>query len=1231
MKKTIQILVLTAVGFVVGAPLQFEEQFKAPPMSARPHTWWHWMGGNVTKEGIAKDLQEMKKVGLAGATIFDIGSVQGPVVYASPQWLDLVQFAVEEADRLGLEIVLSNGAGFSSSGGPWIDPEHAMQVLTWSEKSVQGPVRFSGSLPQPSTCRDFYRDVAVIAVSNRYAGTSIREAAPQGTASAPECEPSKTVDGDLTSWTALPVPTDEQPQYIQFDFGEPYAAQWLTLRLRECWFGFDGELQASDDGEDFRLVKAFDARPTGTAVSISSFGFDATEARFWRIVFLRSQNTHLGTLRPVEIAEVELDHTVRVNDWCDKAGFVRGSFSEDSPAANGRKGNYRDATIDLTSHMQPDGTLDWDVPSGNWTILRIGATLTGAENHPAPKGGGGLECDKLCRDAFELHWNHTMGPVIDRVGALAGKTLTGVLVDSYEVGCQNWTPDFREEFSRRRGYDPFLYLPSMTGRVTGRAELTDRFLWDVRRTLADLFRDNYYGFIAELAHRHGMQFLTEGFGVANFNNLAANGVSDMPMGVFWSEEDRPINQHTKVSASSAHTYGHRIIGAEAYTTQNGDWRDYPYSLKSRGDTAFCRGINRYYFHTFAHQPWPNRRPGMTMGPHGLQFQWTQTWWEQAPAWIDYISRCQFMLQQGVYVADVCFYAGENSPSDGVIWNSGLPDGYQYDSCDPHVLLERMTVKDGRIVLPDGMSYRLLVLPNSKTMTPVVVRQINRLVRSGATVIGSKPLVSPSLQDYPQCDAQVRETADALWGACDGKSVKHVRVGDGQIFWNKPVQEVLNECAIEPDLLIDSPDEVFRSNWIHRRDGDTDIYFIANPGKKFSAIQCSFRGDGRSPEIWHPDTGEIEPVSVYKVGQGRTEVSLALAPCESVFVVFRNPIDASDRIVRVEREGKDALCLSERTFGELMVLNAVYGKLDNAELQADVTEALRRKILDNALNVQVNNRLAGHDPARGSAKQLRVQYGFGGTVYTNITAENRQLILPKPVSGGCWPMAELISQSGNSEKSLLVYEPGKYRLTYSSGNSDMVRVGGVPETFLIKGAWDVAFKTGWDVLKKAEFDRLVSWTDRPESKIRYFSGTAVYTKTIDIPADMVMPNHELFLDLGNVVCLAEVTLNGHDLGVLWKPPFRLNVTNALKPGPNRLEIRVTNNWINRLIGDEQNDDGVWWQGKVPRIPSWHNSELTYPPGRQTWVAHRNWSAETALQESGLLGPVEIRSALKTIIR
>jgi len=722
--------------------------------------------------------------------------------------------------------------------------------------------------------------------------------------------------------------------------------------------------------------------------------------------------------------------------------------------------------LNLTDRLKPDGTLDWDAPNGDWMIVRIGYAPVGRLNGPCGREFAGLECDKLDASAVEHHFNQYAGRVADELKDLAGAGFHAVHVDSWEAGDTNFTPRFIDEFRKRRGYDPTPFLlVHGGGRIVDSPEVSDRFLWDVRRTIGDLLADNYYGKLTELCNKRGLKFQGEIAGAmvqATVDQLQAKGRCDVPMGEFQTfncvHGDLFTRWDAREAASGAHIHGKRIVGAEAFVCFD-NWTTDPHGLKGIGDLAFAMGINRFVFHTYAHDPWPSdeRVPGMTMGPFGVNFSRKDTWWGRpANAWIDYLRRSQFMLQQGLHVADILYFYGEGAPNTlppKKLIETPWPDEYSYDGIDAQTLLTRVTVKDRRLMLPDGMSYSVLVLKNDTCMTPRLLKRIKELVKAGATVIGPKPLASPSLSDYPQCDEDVKSLANELWGKIDGKNVTQNNYGQGRVICGPSVDEAMKKLGITRDLEFKRVEGVGTVDWIHRRTDDADIYFISNQEKisqhglshdglqisyagaesldahrDTAKLEIAFRVSGRQPELWDAVSGKIRDLPEFRQENDQTIVPITLPPVGSCFVVFRKPI-------------------------------------------------------------------AKTKP--------------GGT------AKN-------------FPALKTVAT--------------------------------------IEGPWNVQFDPKWGGPEKVTFEKLDDWTKRPESGIKHYSGRATYRKTFDAPPAARKSGQRVYLDLGTLHSIAEVRLNGQDLGLRWCPPWKVELTGVLKPTGNKLEIDIINVWANRIIGD-----------------------------------------------------------------
>lgn len=1092
--------------------------FLNPPDSSRPQTFWHWMNGNVTKEGITADLEAMMEAGIGGVFLFIVEGqvtesvpvyIGKPVRHLTPEWFAMIRHAAMECKRLGLKLSLMNCIGWSASGGPWVTPDKSMMRIAWSEKYFKGPGSIENPLPQPPCDYEnyqnltiiksqihesvppekrFYRDVAVLAY--RMDSSAARLAAhwpPKLMCTNPNENTANAVDGDGT--TTLVV---NAMGFLQFDFGEPVTVRGLEYLGGAC------ELQAlGNEGTNWHKVIDLPSPRAGSYPQ--TIPVSETKARRFRLYFKDG-----GSVNDIKLTGESI-----VNDYPSKASFH--SAWEDSKIAEDRIGSptpeWVPATIksknilNLTDRLKADGTLDWVAPEGEWMIVRIGFAPIGKLNGPSAREFVGLECDKLNADAVEYHFNQYAGRVADELKDLIGSGFHAVHVDSWEAGDLNFTPKFIEEFHKRRGYDPTpLLLVHGGGRVVDSPAISDRFLWDVRRTIGDLLADNYFGKMYDLCHKRGLKFQGEIAGVmvqTTVDQLQIKGRCDVPMGEFqmpnWLYGDNWARWDAREAASGANIYSKPIAAAEAFTGFD-RWMTDPYGMKGIGDLAYAMGINQLVFHTWALHPWADHAPGMTMGPFGVNFSRLNTWWGRpAKAYLDYLRRCQYMLQQGQFVADILYFYGEGAPNTmpaKSLIKPALPDGYSYDGCDAGTLLSRVGVKDGRLTLPNGLSYRVLVLKDDQHMTLELLTKIKDLVKAGVTVIGPKPQESLGLKNYPRCDEEVRKLANELWGNIDGKSSTERAYGKGRIIWGPSVGEVLKSMNIGADVEIGRNERNNSIEWIHRRTGDADIYFISNQQniiehgssqeiwdmrynsfednlleKDAAQIEVAFRVNGKQTELWDAVTGKRRELPEFRIENGRTIVPLSLAASGSCFIVFRRAISGQ----------------------------------------------------------------------------------------------------PKSAVDKNFPEVKKVAE--------------------------------------IDGPWTVSFDPKWGGPAQASFDKLEDWTERAEPGIKFYSGRATYRKTFDVN-EKIPAGKRVYLDLGALRSLAEVRLNGKDLGVLWCPPWRLEVTGLLKPTGNKLEIDIINVWANRVIGD----------ASLPK-----EKQVTW-----TSLSDTRWALkpEHKLIPSGLYGPVKL---------
>jgi len=1184
----------------VGAADELSEGFQSPPMSARPELFWDWMYDLVTEEGITHDLEAMKRAGFSGAMIMLIGDADtdfnpthkmpNPVRCMSPEFFAHWKFAAEEANRLGLTLISQCGPGWCHSGGPWITPEQAVQHLAYSEVSVTGPVSKSTfllqqSLSGPSSLGyhaalsdhdeikwvqvDLKQEVPIERivlqpldhVGLKGFGFPVRFKVEAAT------DPSFATSTPLLDRTAEDVPNPGTNPYVVD--GKGNKARYIRITATKLWkrpigekdycFGLD-RLQVISGGQDVAAKGKVSAKD-----SVEGFG--------WSVRGL------VGS-RIVPVGQLSLPPPGGV-DFANDVAVV--AFPK------GKKELQAGELVELTAHM-PGRAFSWDLPQGEWTLCRFGMKNANAWNRVAPPGGRGLECDKLSREANQAMFDGMVGRFIKDSPRLAGKSILGMEADSWEVGNPEWSANFRKEFQARRGYDPVPWLVGYKGGPQlGAKGLGARFQYDLALTQTDLFADNFFSYLTDVCAKHGMTFMTEGYH-GPFDPVRCDGRTARPMGEFWPSGDGI--ETLRWAASAATTYGRKMVGAESFTGRwsDGAWSIDPYAIKRIGDLAFCHGVNKMTLHGTALQPWGDKvKPGMPMGFWGTMFIPGQTWWEPGRVWVDYISRCQFMLQQGHSVADIlCIFPSLN-------WRDTMPTGlhklYNYDSCSEETLMQAK-VKDGRFVLPHSdAGYRVLLLPPmAGGASPEFLRKVLALVKAGGTVICSdRPTHAAGLQDYPACDREVEALTAELWGACDGKTVKENRCGQGWLRWiptgkeipdpeyhwvmehrpepqyyDRPVftrewseelRGVLRDMQVEPDVqtrTAGGPAQVLcgldntlcapRSNeaavaWIHRREGGRDIYFVASQVAEPMDAELTFRIGDKIPEIWNPETGKISASSVWRREAGRTVMPLKFTPFGSMFVVFRS--GKANAVQSVTHDGQAAP-------GELVW-------------------------------------------RRGKA--------------VGIEAD----------------------------------QPGTYELKLASGRTLKAKVRDVPTPITFTGAWQVKFPAGWGAPAESQMET-GSWSTNADAGIRYFSGTATYRREFDVPKDRLGSNFVNYLDLGKVKNLAEVTINGQSAGILWKPPFRLNVTGLLKPGSNRVEIKVTNLWVNRMVGDEQQPDDCEWNPPYTRcndatgqslkhIPDWVWTGGPRPQkGRYTFTTWKFYNRDTPLLESGLLGPVSLQTAV-----
>lgn len=566
--------------------------------------------------------------------------------------------------------------------------------------------------------------------------------------------------------------------------------------------------------------------------------------------------------------------------------------------------------IDLSANFNENGTLEWSVPEGKWLVYRVGCTLTGEKTHWSSPTGEGLEGDPLDPAAMESQFQHIAAILLKDAGPAAGRIFQAVEIDSWEIRLPNWTMKFLDDFRRYRGYDARPYLPALAGRTVGSAEISDRFLYDFRRTLGDCVAQNYYGQLTTLLQGSGVVQQSEAGGVCSPKVMSMDALENLgrcavPMGEFWQDsawrEKNDQNTNGKQTACASHLYGRRIAAAEAFASF-WHWVDSPATLKPTADRAFCEGFNQFVIYSTATHS-GDGTPG-TEFIAGTHFNRKVTWWDMVRPFNDYIAQCSHLLQQGMFAADVLFYNGDGCPNFVAPKHvdPSLGPGYDYDVCNTEILLTRLSVRKGRIVLPDGMSYRLMVLPDRKDMPLEVLQKLKELVAAGMVLIGPKPQQAPGLADYPARDRQLQAEADDLWGDCNGHTVKEHPYGTGRVVWGITPRDILSRAGVVPDFEHDGDAQTF-IDWIHRTDASGEIYFVVNRRQREEARTCTFRVSGRQPRIFDPISGTIRDARAFDQSEGRTSLPLEFAPFGSIFVIFDKKISVtqhgSQRMNRIE--------------------------------------------------------------------------------------------------------------------------------------------------------------------------------------------------------------------------------------------------------------------------------------------------------------------------------------------
>lgn len=1087
---------------------ELAEQFYTPPDYAKPRVWWHWMNGNVSKEGIAADLAWMNKIGVGGVQNFDAQLmtpqlVKNPVTYMTDEWADMFRYALAEAGKYNFEYTITASPGWSETGGPWVAPKDGMKKLVWTSQKIKGgkeskivlkaPPKTTGlfmdyGMPEEifvakdtdSHLPEYYQDIAVLAypVTENNSLTIVNVKASDNS----NIDLSALQDGSyLSSVTIQSDPAS--PSYLDFTLEKVETLRSVSIAMPPpAMFSpalITPQLEVSIDGKSFTKIATF--HKTSSLQSTLSFG--GVKAKTVRLVFTSNSEGHFklpsssapGAKPPmhmpnsvgsklinIKLLEVALSAQAKVHKFEEKAVYA---LTEDYyPISYQRddKGVAHEKIINLTDKLQNDGSLNWQVPEGNWEIIRLGYSLTGKENHPAPAEATGLEVDKYDADAVRRYINTYLGQYINVVGKdkVGAKGINALLNDSIESGPSNWSTHLIEEFAQRRGYDLIPWLPSLTGVIVDDAKKTDAFLYDFRQTLSEMIADNHYAVITEELHKHGLKHYSEA--LENGRPSIGDGMrmrrhADIPMAAMWSFDTNknigPAPQYwsdIREAASVAHIYGQNIVAAESLTSAMSPWSFAPKDLKPMIDMEFALGVNRPIIHTSVHQPLTDKAPGLSLFVFGQHFTRLNTWAEYAKPWITYISRNAFMLQQGRFAADVAYFYGEETPLTA-LYNDAPPtdvahyNGFDYVNAD--IILNKLTNEGKELVVDSGARYQAIYLGGtSQYMSLAVLEKLSTLVKEGATLIGNKPKGSPKLKDDAERFSQL---ADELW------SDKYAQ----QVVMANNLQEGLKKVGISADYRYQSDHKDSTVMFVHRTTPSSDIYYFTNRKNSVETGRFYLRQNNTKPLFFNAVTGKITPLASYVEGE-YTVIDYTIKGFESGYIVF-------DQTINIDNEIEDAITK---------------------------------------------------------------------------------------------PLMNLSDQ------------------------------------------WQVSFQADRGAPKEKQWMDLGDWSQSKEKGIRYFSGTATYTKTIKVDESILSTNQHFMMDLGEVADIAEVIINGNSAGITWTAPYALDVTPYLKTGQNKIEIKVTNLWVNRLIGDNQAD-----------------AEKTY-----TYTTIPTYFPDAPLRTSGLIGPVVLKT-------
>lgn len=1136
---------------------ELARMFKTPPKEAKPQVWWHWMDGNVSKEGIRKDIEWMKRNGIGGFHQFDAGGVNMPraakikLPYLSEGWKDAFKYALNLADSLDMDVTIASAPGWSSTGGTWVKPEDAIKKLEWRSVDISGG-KVSVQLPElynvVGPYQDYHtendridvkpygKDLYVLAMRLPYSDKSMR---------------------------AMGAQVEESDSVITVEFRKVQTIKALTLksmamanRPRSGAPDYTAVLECSADG--IRWRKVCDIEPT--ILPYLTKDIPQTCAQYFRV-------------RGRKLESLELFTVAKINHSQELGGFgIIHDFWKYNNTPYSKDAVRPTDIIDLTDKMTADGKLQCTLPAGRWRIYRFGWSLTGKINHPASPEATGLEVDKLDPDAWMRYFHTYVDLYKEAAGGMLGeKGIRYLLVDSYEAGPCTWTPKMAEEFKARRGYDLLPWLPVLAGEIVGSSKMSERFLWDWRRTIGELFCENYdrindivkeYDLAGRYTESH------EGGRAYTGDGMDPKIKATIPMAAFWME-NTPTGSSVpsaicdiRESASVSHIYGQPLVAAESFSVNGDEGRAYTYcpeNMKYIADVGLSAGVNRFVIHESASQPNDAYLPGLQLFRYGQWLHRNETWGEYAWVLTSYLARSSAMLQQGTSVADILLYYGEDFNITGLYGGDAfstlpqVPDGYNYDFANPTVLRTALKVKNGQLVAPSGASYKVLWMDrNCEVMSLDILKRIKEFADAGVIICGKEPKSCAGLKADDRAFSSI---VDDVWHS-----------GRKNVF-SRGIADCLAKSGIEPDFTVsevseysddfdgsvgmsdhndsmgevtstgsatdedaveapaNAPDSYGDFKYVHRALADsTQIYWIRNFSGKDSDVKFRFRDGGRHAAIFNPENGEVADADVDSTG-GKYSVTIPLLASDARFVVFSPKPQITKTIIA------DSLIV-------------------NVSDSVNVTDSIN--VADSLADKMHLDRINGQDEENGDATVLTRSGASTGSATGAIT---------------------FTDSAAKDFKAWPVFVP-------------------------VTSTWTAHFEQKNGGMADEEFSELVSWTRKENPVVKYFSGTAVYRTTFVIDSTQISDYSRMILDLGSVKNIADISINGKPAGVLWKAPFRTgNIKPLIKEGENTIEVKVTNVWRNRMIGDVQ-------------------------PGEKHPVTsiRRFYKASDKLLPSGLLGPV-----------